>query len=100
MTYLRTGSPRPPKGAVVITMDDGHRSVLREALPLVREFKVPVTLFIYPSAISNASYAMTWEDLRLCGKQGSSTCSPTPTGIPTSVPNGDGSRPHSPVRLR
>jgi peptidoglycan/xylan/chitin deacetylase (PgdA/CDA1 family) len=64
MTYLRTGSPRPPRGAVVITIDDGHRSVIREALPLVREFNVPVTLFIYPSAISNASYAMTWEDLQ------------------------------------
>jgi peptidoglycan/xylan/chitin deacetylase (PgdA/CDA1 family) len=70
MTYLRTGSPRPPKGAVVITMDDGHRSVLREALPLVREFKVPVTLFIYPSAISNASYAMTWEDLQTLRQTG------------------------------
>jgi peptidoglycan/xylan/chitin deacetylase (PgdA/CDA1 family) len=70
MTYLRTGSPRPPKGAVVITMDDGHRSVLGEALPLVREFKVPVTLFIYPSAISNASYAMTWGDLQTLRQTG------------------------------
>jgi peptidoglycan/xylan/chitin deacetylase (PgdA/CDA1 family) len=70
MTYLRTGSPKPPKGAVVITIDDGHRSVLREALPLVREFKVPVTLFIYPSAISNASYAMTWEDLQTLRQTG------------------------------
>jgi peptidoglycan/xylan/chitin deacetylase (PgdA/CDA1 family) len=33
-------------------------------LPLVREFGVPVTLFIYPSAISNAAYAMTWDQLR------------------------------------
>jgi peptidoglycan/xylan/chitin deacetylase (PgdA/CDA1 family) len=48
----------------VITVDDGHLSVVREMLPLVREFNVPVTLFIYPSAISNASYALTWEDLR------------------------------------
>jgi peptidoglycan/xylan/chitin deacetylase (PgdA/CDA1 family) len=32
-------------------------------LPIVREYQVPVTLFIYPSAISNASYAMTWDQL-------------------------------------
>jgi len=32
-------------------------------LSVVREYEVPVTLFIYPSAISNASYAMTWGQL-------------------------------------
>jgi peptidoglycan/xylan/chitin deacetylase (PgdA/CDA1 family) len=60
---LRLGPP-PPARSVVITADDGHRSVFTEMLPLVREFGVPVTLFIYPSAISNAPYAMTWEQLR------------------------------------
>ena len=56
--------PAPPPRSVVITADDGHRSVFTDMLPLVREFGVPVTLFIYPSAISNAAYAMTWEELR------------------------------------
>ena len=31
--------------------------------PLVERYRIPVTLFIYPSAISNASYAMTWDQL-------------------------------------
>ena len=53
----------PLSNAVVITVDDGHRSVYTDMLPLVREYRVPITLFIYPSAISNASYAMTWEQL-------------------------------------
>ena len=53
----------PLPNAVVITVDDGHRSVYSDMLPLVLEHRVPVTLFIYPSAISNASYAMTWEQL-------------------------------------
>jgi len=53
----------PMSNAVVITVDDGHRSVYTDMLPLVREYRVPVTLFIYPSAISNASYAMTWPQL-------------------------------------
>lgn len=57
------GPPLPPK-AVVITVDDGHKSVYTEMLPIVRRLGIPVTLFIYPSAISNASYAMTWEQLQ------------------------------------
>ncbi|HEU4927406.1 MAG TPA: polysaccharide deacetylase family protein [Vicinamibacterales bacterium] len=54
----------PPSRSVIITVDDGHRSVFTEMLPLVREFGIPVTLFVYPSAISNAAYAMTWDQLR------------------------------------
>jgi peptidoglycan/xylan/chitin deacetylase (PgdA/CDA1 family) len=57
--------PAPSPRSVVITADDGHRSVFTEMLPLVREFGIPVTLFIYPSAISNAAYAMTWDELRI-----------------------------------
>jgi peptidoglycan/xylan/chitin deacetylase (PgdA/CDA1 family) len=54
----------PPPHSVVITVDDGHISVYRDMFPLVRQYHVPVTLFIYPSAISNAPYAMTWGHLR------------------------------------
>lgn len=56
--------PRPPPRSVAIVADDGHRTVYTEMLPLVKRYRVPVTLFIYPSAISNASYAMTWDQLR------------------------------------
>ena len=64
--YERGKAPPPPPKAVVITMDDGHRSVYEQALPLIERYRVPVTLFIYPSAISNryAPYAMSWEQLR------------------------------------
>lgn len=53
----------PPK-AVVITVDDGHITQFTEMRPVIERAKLPVTLFIYPSAISNASYAMTWDQLR------------------------------------
>jgi peptidoglycan/xylan/chitin deacetylase (PgdA/CDA1 family) len=56
-------SPPPPR-SVIITMDDGSESVYTEALPLIRKYRIPITLFIYPSAISNASSAMTWKQLR------------------------------------
>jgi peptidoglycan/xylan/chitin deacetylase (PgdA/CDA1 family) len=68
--YYLGKAPAPSPKSVVITVDDGHRSVYSQMLPLVRKYNVPVTLFIYPSAISNASYAMTWEQLRELKKTG------------------------------
>jgi len=53
-----------PFRSIVITVDDGHKSVYTDLFPLVRKYKIPVTLFLYPSVISNASYAMTWDQLR------------------------------------
>jgi peptidoglycan/xylan/chitin deacetylase (PgdA/CDA1 family) len=63
ISHLLWNAPAPPPGSVVITADDGHQSVFTEMQPVVREYRVPVTLFIYPSAISNASYAMSWDQL-------------------------------------
>ena len=52
----------PPR-AVALTADDGHRSQAEVMAPMLRDTGWPVTLFIYPSAVSNASYAMTWDQL-------------------------------------
>jgi peptidoglycan/xylan/chitin deacetylase (PgdA/CDA1 family) len=57
------GKESIPPRAVVITVDDGHRTVFTEMKPIVERYRIPVTLFVYPSAISNASYAMTWDQL-------------------------------------
>jgi peptidoglycan/xylan/chitin deacetylase (PgdA/CDA1 family) len=67
--YLRKGPPPPPR-SVVIAVDDGHKTVYTDMLPLVRKYRIPVTLFLYPSAISNASYAMTWDQVRALKKTG------------------------------
>lgn len=61
--HLARRAPAPPPRSLAITVDDGHRSVYKELLPVIRRHQIPVTLFIYPSAISNASYAMTWQQL-------------------------------------
>jgi peptidoglycan/xylan/chitin deacetylase (PgdA/CDA1 family) len=53
-----------PCRSIAITVDDGHKSVRTDLFPLVKKYQIPVTLFLYPSAISNASYAMTWDQLR------------------------------------
>lgn len=68
--HLVAHGPAPPPRSVVITVDDAHFTVYTEMLPLVRRYHIPVTLFVYPSAISNAAYAMTWkqlEELRATG---------------------------------
>lgn len=54
----------PPPRSVVIVVDDGHKTVYSDMLPLVKKYRIPVTLFLYPSAISNASYIMTWGQIR------------------------------------
>lgn len=64
-SHIETGTP-----AVVITVDDGHRSVYSEMFPLILKRQIPVTLFIYPSAISKAAYALTWEQIRRMQKSG------------------------------
>lgn len=60
---LKDGAAHDSTRKIAITMDDGHLSVYTEILPLVLRYRIPVTLFIYPSAISNASYALTWQQL-------------------------------------
>jgi peptidoglycan/xylan/chitin deacetylase (PgdA/CDA1 family) len=51
--YLKKGPP-PPAKSVVIVEDDAHKTVYSDMLPLAKKYNVPVTVFIYPSAISNA----------------------------------------------
>jgi peptidoglycan/xylan/chitin deacetylase (PgdA/CDA1 family) len=70
VAHFRGEAPAPPRLSVVITADDGHRSVYTDMWPLVRRYAVPVTLFIYPSAISRASYALTWEQLGELARSG------------------------------
>lgn len=62
--YLKGEAKMIPDKSVVITVDDGHKSIYFDMAPLVKQYRIPVTLFIYPSAISNTKYSMTWEQLR------------------------------------
>jgi peptidoglycan/xylan/chitin deacetylase (PgdA/CDA1 family) len=64
LDVLQKRTPMPAKPIAAITVDDGHESVYKYLFPIVKERHIPVTLFIYPSAISNASYALTWDQLR------------------------------------
>ena len=67
--YLGKG-PAPKPKSVVIVEDDAHKSVYNDMLPIVKKYGYHVTIFTYPSAISNAKYAMTWDQLRELKKSG------------------------------
>jgi peptidoglycan/xylan/chitin deacetylase (PgdA/CDA1 family) len=70
VSYLEGKTASIPEKSVVITADDGRKTVYTHMLPLIRKYNMPVTLFIYPSAISNASYALTWDELKELQKTG------------------------------
>ena len=63
VAWRRGEGPALPARAVALSADDGHRSQAEQMAPRLRERGWPLTLFVYPSAISNASYAMTWDQL-------------------------------------
>ncbi|MDD2501851.1 MAG: polysaccharide deacetylase family protein [Geobacter sp.] len=67
--YQGKGAAPAPK-SVVIVEDDAHKTVYSDMLPIIKKYRYPVTIFVYPSAISNAKYAMTWDQLRELKKTG------------------------------
>lgn len=70
VSYLQGKTTSLPAKSVVITADDGRETVYQHMYPIIKKYNVPVTLFVYPSAISNASYAMTWDQLKELQKTG------------------------------
>ena len=62
-----------PERPIALTADDGHESVYSTLWPILRESAIPVTLFLYPSAISRASYAITWAQAREMVRRGGVT---------------------------
>ncbi|MDD2272019.1 MAG: polysaccharide deacetylase family protein [Desulfuromonadaceae bacterium] len=68
--YYRGKAVSPGPKSVVIVEDDAHKSVYSDMLPIIKKYRYPVTVFTYPSAISNAKYAMTWDQLRELSKTG------------------------------
>lgn len=68
--YYKGKAPAPGPKSVVIVEDDAHKSVYSDMLPIIKKYRYPVTVFTYPSAISNAKYAMTWDQMRELAKTG------------------------------
>jgi hypothetical protein len=67
--HLRRQAPLPDR-SVVITIDDGYKTVKEIAWPILRRYGYPFTAFVYPHAVSRQRSAMTWDDLRLLSRAG------------------------------
>jgi peptidoglycan/xylan/chitin deacetylase (PgdA/CDA1 family) len=60
--YLK-GEQALPRKSVVITIDDGYESVYRHALPILRKYGFPATVFVYTDFIG-AGEALSWAQLQ------------------------------------
>jgi len=64
VALLRQGRPLPPR-SVVITMDDGYRTIYSKAWPLLRKHNFPFTVFLYVEGLERGySNYLTWEQVR------------------------------------
>ena len=53
-----------PKKSVLITMDDGYRSVYNIAYPILKKYGFHAIFFIYTDFVGVSSLAITWDQLR------------------------------------
>lgn len=65
---LRNGSPLPER-CIALTVDDAFRSFLRGAVPLLREYGYPATLFVNSGEVGGADF-LGWEELRQLAQEG------------------------------
>jgi len=55
----KRGAKHLPEKSALLTFDDGWKSVYTDALPILKEFGYPFTLFIYKNYIDGGSKALT-----------------------------------------
>jgi len=67
--FLNFKSQIPPK-SVVITIDDGWRSAFEIAMPILKKYGYPATLFVYTGLIVGSSKTLSWELIREMGENG------------------------------
>ncbi len=60
----RRGEKDIPDPAVVLTMDDGWKSVYTLALPVLKEFGYPFTVFLYKKFVNGGSKSMSTAEIR------------------------------------
>jgi len=65
---LRQGRPLPTACAV-LTVDDGYKSFLSGAMPLLRRFGFPATLFVSTGSVGGEGF-LSWEELHRLSREG------------------------------
>jgi peptidoglycan/xylan/chitin deacetylase (PgdA/CDA1 family) len=67
--FLKRKRPLPPK-SVVITFDDGWRSMYDIAYPILKRYGYPATLFIFTDLIHPTSVTLDWGKIREMSRNG------------------------------
>mgnify|MGYP003301222250 CR=1 FL=1 len=70
-----------PERCVLITIDDGWRSVYTDAYPVLRAYGYPFTLFLYTTYLSGRGQSMTPEMIREMTEQGATIGSHSTTHL-------------------
>jgi peptidoglycan/xylan/chitin deacetylase (PgdA/CDA1 family) len=82
----KRGEKDIPKKSVVLTFDDGWKSVYTDAVPVLREFGYPYTIYLYRNYVDGGGKAMTSEMIRELVRDGAvigshSTSHPYPATV-------------------
>jgi peptidoglycan/xylan/chitin deacetylase (PgdA/CDA1 family) len=69
--FIKHEGTVPPR-AVCITIDDGYKSAVVYAAPILKQYNYPWTFFIYPDfvTVAEGSGAVSWNDLLELQKEG------------------------------
>ena len=60
-----------PKNTIAITIDDGHKSIITKAWPLLKQYNFPVTVFISTAPIdAKSTNYLSWDEIRQLKKEG------------------------------
>ncbi len=59
-----------PRKSVVLTFDDGYKSFLQYAYPVLKELGFPATLFVYTDYVGSGRSALTWSELKQLADEG------------------------------
>ncbi len=68
----KRGEKKIKDKSVVITIDDGWKSVYTDAYPILKEFKYPFTVFLYKNYVGGGASALTTPMIREMMKNGCS----------------------------
>src|SRR5262249_48806231 len=64
------GRRQLPRNAVALTFDDGYRSFLQYAYPVLKELGFPATLFVYTDYVGAGRNALSWPELARLASEG------------------------------
>jgi len=68
LSILQGKSSVPPK-TVVLTIDDGYRSVYEVAYPILKKYGFSATLFVYTDFVGGAA-ALSWSQIKMMSESG------------------------------